>query len=158
MSSPTGSLRSVLSPYTDSSLLSPTSPFEDERKEVIRGSRVEWTPDFLQLLKGGSKKEFPDCFDGTPIKSKLRNPKFIQDFAAVYNEILVHMACTDEELLAYGPSEREDLLVQINVFWANISKVNEQNYVQGYDDLLNRLHERFGSQEAFIGYFPQYDN
>lgn len=148
------------SPRSDSTSFSPTSLFEAERKEVIRGSRVEceWTFEFLQLLKGGSKKDFPDCFDGTPIKSKLRNPKFNQDFAAVYIEILIQMELSDAELLAYSSSQREDLLVQINVFWANIGKVNKQNYVQGYDDLLKCLYQRFGKQEAFAGYFPHYDN
>lgn len=158
MSSPIGS---PYSPYTDNCsdfALTPTSPFDKEREEVIRGSRVEWTPDILQLLRGGSKKEFPDCFDGTPIKSKLRNPKFTQDFAGIYNELLVHMACTDEELLAYGSSEREDLLVLINVFYANIGQVKQENYEQRYDDLLLRLQQRFNEQEIFVGYFPQYND
>lgn len=153
-------LSPTTSPRPDYTSFSPTSLYEAERKEVIRDSRVEceWTFEFLQLLKGGSKKDFPDCFEATPIKSKLRNPKFIQDFAAVYHEILIQMELTDAELLAYSSSQREDLLVQINVFWANIGKVDKQNYIQGYDDLLNRLYQRFGLQEAFVGYFPQYGN
>lgn len=144
------------------------SIIDAEREEVIRGSLIEWSPDFLRLLRGGSEKEFPDCFDGTPIKSKLRSQpflptkpdylKFMQEFAVVYNEILVHMEFTDDQLLDYSTSEREDLLVQINVFFANIGQVKPQDYVQVYDDLLKLLYERFGLQEAFAGYFPQYNS
>jgi len=184
MFSSIGSPQSSTSPYLDCSIdfapvkpneippqdlsFCSTSSIDEERNEVIIGSCIEWTPEFLQLLRAGSKKEFPDCFDGTPIKAKLPkqvllpaqsdDQEFMKFFVGVYNEILVHMDFSDEELLAYGPSEREDLLVQINVFFANLGHVKQENYDQGYDDLLNRLYERFGVQDIFVGYFPQYND
>jgi hypothetical protein len=144
------------------------SPTDAEIKEVIRGSRIEWTPDFLRLLRGGSNKELPDCFDDTPIKSKPSlkaissvksdYQKFIQDFSGIYNELLIHMEFTDEQLLAYSASEREDLLTLINVFIANACHVEPDNYDPGYEDLMTLLHQRFALQEEFVDYFPQYED
>jgi hypothetical protein len=107
------------------------------RAEVIRGSNLDAFPDF-NGNEATPIRVLPQSKSSTALNDSLQH----SEFESVYQELLVCMEFTDEELLHYTPAERMELRLNIDLFLANRG--------QDYEELAGEIENR----ALFKDFFP----
>lgn len=143
---------------------SPQNPTSAEIKEVIIGSNLLETPKFHD--QSFLQKHLPDCYDQTPIRRGRREKLeatpdvssiemddtiFLKEFNNTYYTLAVHMNFSDDDLLKYSSSERDELAVLIDVFLKSRHRVK---HTDDYQQLADQIYDRF-EQTKFADYFRQ---
>ncbi|MGD0664316.1 MAG: hypothetical protein ABSA17_01120 [Rhabdochlamydiaceae bacterium] len=147
----------LMSPYTLDALMnnmndSNTPKGTPEDAEDLAGLALSDNARRAEVIRGSNLDKFPD-FNGneaTPIRVLPRSnpPTALNDslqhseFEGVYQELLVCMEFTDEELLHYTPAERMELRLNIDLFLANRG--------QDYEELAGEIENR----ALFKDFFP----
>jgi hypothetical protein len=104
---------------------------------VIRGSNLDAFPDYDDI-KTTPISVLPRSKPPTVLNDSLQ----LSEFESVYQELLVCMALTDEELLHYTPTDRIELRLMIDLFLANRG--------QDYEELAGEIENR----ALFKDFFP----